>query len=80
MADLSDYYITVDSDKDEDTSSDEDSVYCSSTNSSSCDQPLTVYVGKFSPFINECQLQSHFQQFSQSITKVTIVRDKETKS
>ena len=80
MADLSDYYITVDSDKDEDTSSDEDSVYSSSTTSSSCDQPLTVYVGKFPPFINEGQLRSHFQQFSQSITKVTIVRDKETKS
>ena len=53
MADFSDYYITVDSDKDEDTSSDEDSVYCSSTTSSSCDQPLTVYVGKYPPFINE---------------------------
>ena len=80
MADLSDYYITVDSDKDEDISSDEDSVYSSSTTSSSCDQLLTVYVGKFPPFINEGQLRSHFQQYSQSITKVTIVRDKETKS
>ena len=80
MANSEDHYITVDSDKeDDDLSSDEDSVYSSSTTSSSCDQPLTVYVGKFPHFINEGQLQSHFQQFSQSITKVTIVRDKETK-
>ena len=81
MADLTDYYITVDSDKeDDDLSSDEDSVYSSSTTSSSCNQPLTIYVGKFPPFVNEGQLRSHFQQFSQSITKITIVRDKETKS
>ena len=81
MAKSEDHYITVDSDKDDDDlSSDEDSVYSSSTTSSSCDQPMTIYVGKFPPFINEGQLRSHFQQFSQSITKVTIVRDKETKS
>ena len=80
MAKSEDHYITVDNDKDDDLSSDEDSVYSSSTTSSSWDQPLTIYVGKFPPFVNEGQLQSHFQQFSQSITKVTIVRDKETKS
>ena len=80
MADLTDYCIIVDSDKDDEMSSDEDSVYSSSTTSSSCDQPSTIYVGKFPSFINEGQLRSHFQQFSPSITKVTIVRDKETKS
>ena len=56
MADLTDYYIIVDSDKDNEISSDEDSVYSSSTTSSSCDQSLTIYVGKFPSFINEGQL------------------------
>lgn len=71
---MADEYYSSD---EEDSSSCDESII--SSTSSSTDLPLTVYVGRLPPFVTDGHLRNHFTNVSDSIIKINVIRDKETK-